>query len=167
MVKAEKDHDWKTAPDASWLAQLFGFFKRASRTSPNCTFASSKLKMTLEKMQKSERRLNFSRMPDSQVHDKVDFQLRVAASQLRSFKTNSIQLATTLRQASREEGQALEALLAIIFLPEEKVVTKAGEQEEDKKRHVSERALVLYEPPSEDKSPLKIFSYFLGTKEQW
>ena len=53
LVQAKKEHDWKTAPDISWLAQLFFcFFKRAVKTSPNCTFASSKLKLTMEKMQK-------------------------------------------------------------------------------------------------------------------
>lgn len=165
LVKAERDHDWKTAPDASWLSQLFGFFKRALRTSPNCTFASSKLKMCLEKMQRSEHRLNYSRMPDSQFHDKVDFQLRVAASQLRTLKTNSTQLQRCLRKASREEGQALEELMAMISLPDEKEVTKAVEKEGEKqKAEVTETAMVLYEPPKEDKSPLKIFSRILAKK---
>lgn len=164
LVKAERDHDWKTAPDASWLSQLYGFFKKALRTAPNCTFASSKLKMCLEKMQKSEHRLNYSRMPDSQFHDKVDFQLRVAASQLRTLKTNSTQLTRCLRKASREEGQALEELLAMISLPDEKEETKTVEKEEEKKTPVTETAMVVYEPPQEDKSPLKIFSRILAQK---
>ena len=115
-------------------------------------------------MQKSEHRLNYSRMPDSQFHDKVDFQLRVAASQLRTLKTNSTQLARCLRKASREEGQALEELLAMISLPDEKEETKTVEKEEEKKTPVTETAMVVYEPPQEDKSPLKIFSRILAQK---
>ena len=115
-------------------------------------------------MQKSEHRLNYSRMPDSQFHDKVDFQLRVAASQLRTLKTNSTQLARCLRKASREEGQALEELLDMISLPDEKEETKTVEKEAEKTTPVTETAMVVYQPPQEDKSPLKIFSRILAQK---
>ena len=95
---------------------------------------------------------------------KVDYQLRVAASQLRTLKTNSTQLARSLRKASREEGQALEELLAMVSLPEELMKAGEAEQAQNQREDVHETAMVLYEPPREDKSPLKIFRRILAQK---
>ena len=103
-------------------------------------------------------------MPNDQFTLKVDYQLRVAASQLRTLKTNSTQLARTLRKASRDEGQAIEELLAMVSLPEELMKAGEAEQAQNVFEDVHETAMVLYEPPREDKSPLKIFSRILAQK---
>ena len=81
------------------------------KVSRNRVFASKKIGLALEKLQKETHLLNFIRQHDGDFFDIVDQQVRIACPMFRDLKASPSKYATCIRKASTSEKETVDGAL--------------------------------------------------------
>ena len=112
LFKSNLKKTWKNAPDASFLAgPVSELCMELFKVTRNGVFASKKIRLALEKLQKEIHRLNFTRHHDGDFFDMVDQQVRIACSMFRDLKASPTKYATCMRKASVSEKEKVDGVL--------------------------------------------------------
>ena len=122
MLTPKSHVSWKTAPDIDWLADLHPLFMKLLKVAKASILPSQKLKSALEKIQREVCRINFSKNADDQFFDMMD-NVRIAASQLRTLKKETLAYARSVKKASIQQKEKLDDMLSLIQFPQDEVET--------------------------------------------
>ena len=118
LLLSTKECNWKNAPDPTQLSGNISFLcQQLFKICPNGVLSSKKLKSALEKLQiDKKKRINFSKMPDSECWDRLDSHIRASASHFRELKVSGQKYATCMRKASQSEKESIDKVLQFLDL---------------------------------------------------
>eukprot|EP00435_Cladocopium_sp_Y103_P015359 s5140_g3.t1 len=145
---------WKNAADASYLSSpVGGLCQDLFKVDPQGVFSSKKLKTALAKLSvDKQKRINFSKYPDSVFHDKIDTQVRIACSQCRDLKRCSSNYARCIRKASMADKAQIDAVLQCLKVDLDDIPKAEGGEAQTSQGQVDKSPMNFKEPASPTKS---------------